>query len=362
MPLIFSQCSTVDDVVTFEKILLDGHATDIDLVEPVEWLLVNTEGTGFYRARYAPDLLAALVAHAQRDLSPIERYGLVDDVWAGVLAADQQAHAFLELAEAFGAETDLSVWQRLIGGLSSLDRIVDGDAREALQGRVRKLVGPALDRIGADPTDGESDRDRALRGVLFEALGVLGADPDARTRARALLGDGGTADPALIAASVNIVAAHGTASDFDDFVARMAGAATPQEEQRYLGALADFSDPDLMRRLLAMSITDQVRTQNAALLLRRALTNRDNGELAWAFVTDEWATLNERLPSNSIVRMLEGVRLLSAPTVAPRVFAFFEDHEVPQGDKSLAQHLERLEVNVALRAREGETLSGELRH
>jgi aminopeptidase N len=198
--------------------------------------------------------------------------------------------------------------------------------------------------------------------VLFEALGVLGADPDARTRARALLADGGTADPALIAASVNIVAAHGTASDFDDFVARMAGAATPQEEQRYLGALADFSDPDLMRRLLAMSITDEVRTQNAALLLRRALTNRDNGELAWAFVTDEWATLNERLPSNSIVRMLEGVRLLSAPTVAPQVFAFFEDHEVPQGDKSLAQHLERLEVNVALRAREGETLDGELRH
>jgi aminopeptidase N len=141
----------------------------------------------------------------------------------------------------------------------------------------------------------------------------------------------------------------------------MTAAATPQEEQRYLGALADFSDPDLMRRLLAMSITDEVRTQNAALLLRRALTNRENGELAWAFVADEWATINDRLPSNSIVRMLEGIRSLSAPTVAPRVFAFFEDHEVPQGDKSLAQHLERLEVNVALRAREGETLAGELR-
>jgi hypothetical protein len=58
--------------------------------------------------------------------------------------------------------------------------------------------------------------------------------------------------------------------------------------------------------------------------------------------------------------MLEGVRSLSRPDVAPSVFVFFEDHEVPQGDKILAQHLERLEVNVALRAREAENLAEEL--
>ena len=34
--------------------------------------------------------------------------------------------------------------------------------------------------------------------------------------------------------------------------------------------------------------------------------------------------------------------------------------EVPQGDKQLAQHLERLEVNVALRVRDGEALSHHL--
>jgi puromycin-sensitive aminopeptidase len=361
VPLIFSQKSTVGEVVTFEKVLLDRSTMDIDLVEPVEWLLVNTEGTGFYRARYAPGLLAALVAHAQQDLSPIERYGMVDDVWAGVLAGTQSAHDFLQLAEAFAAETDLSVWQRIVGGLTSLDRIVDGDAREALRRRVRDLVGPALARLGDEPRPGDSDRERALRGVLFEALGVLGHDPDVHARARVLLDAGALGpDPALVAASVNIVAAWGTEADFDDFLARMRAATTPQEEQRFLAALADFPDPELMRRLLAMSVTDEVRTQNAPLLLRRALTNRDHGGLAWFFVTDEWDTINQRFPSNSIARLLEGIRSLSAPSVAPAVFVFFEDHEVPQGDKILAQHLERLEVNVALRARESEALATEL--
>jgi puromycin-sensitive aminopeptidase len=361
VPLIFSQRSTLGGVVTFEKVLLDRRATDIDLVEPVEWLLVNTEGTGFYRVRYAPGLLAALVTHAQSDLSPIERYGLVDDVWAGVLAGDRSAHDFLVLAEAFAAETDLSVWQRIIGGLGALDRIVDGEAREALRERARGLLRPALDRLGDEPKADDSDRERALRGVLFEALGGLGHDPDVHARARVLL-DAAllSPDPALVAASVNVVAAWGTEADFDDFVARMKAATTPQEEQRYLGALADFPDPELMRRLLAMSITDDVRTQNAPLLLRRALTNRDNGPLAWFFVSDEWDAINARFPSNSIARLLEGIRSLSAPSVAPEVFVFFEDHEVPQGDKILAQHLERLEVNVALRARDGEALTGEL--
>jgi puromycin-sensitive aminopeptidase len=109
-----------------------------------------------------------------------------------------------------------------------------------------------------------------------------------------------------------------------------------------------------------MSLTDEVRTQNAPYLLRRCLTNRDIGPRAWAFVVDHWEAINERFPSNSIVRLLEGIRSLSQPEVADTVFRFFETHEVPQGDKTLAQHLERLEVNVAFRRREAPALTEHL--
>jgi puromycin-sensitive aminopeptidase len=363
VPLIFSQRSATDGVITFEKVLLEGPSIDIDLIEPVEWVLVNTEGTGFYRARYARDLRAALIAHAHTDLSPIERYGLIDDIWASVLAGDLEAHDFLEAAEAFAAETDLSVWQRIIGGLNALDRIVDGDARESLRARVHTLLSGPSGRLGPEPVDGESDRDRALRGVLFEALGVLGNDSQTQSRARVLLDIGSLdPDPALTAAAVNIVAATGTAAEFDGFIARMKAATNPQEELRFLGALADFPDPELMTRLVRMSITDEIRTQNAPLLLRRALTNRDSGEVAWFFVSAEWDTINDRFPSNSIARLLEGIRSLSRPGAASEILVFFETHEVPQGDKILAQHLERLEVNVALRVRESERLGHTLLH
>jgi len=363
VPLIFSQRSATDGVITFEKVLLDQPSIDIDLIEPATWIYVNTEGTGFYRARYAPDLRAALVTHAQTDLSPIERYGLVDDIWASVLAGDLEAHDFLDVADAFREETDLSVWQRIIAGLSALDRIVEGDGRAALHTRVRGILTPAYEELGAESRPEDSDRDRALRGVLFEALGVLGGNIDVQARARVLLEIGGLdPDPALVAAAVNIVAAIGTNADFEEFVRRMKSAATPQEELRYLGALADFPDPELIARLVRMTLTDDVRSQNAPLLLRRALSNRDAGEIAWFFVSSEWDALTTRLPSNSIARFLEGIRGLSKPSIAAQVLAYFETHEVPQGDKILAQHLERLEVNVALRQRESQRLTHSLLH
>ena len=363
VPLIFSQRSATDGVITFEKVLLDQPSIDIDLIEPATWIYVNTEGTGFYRARYAPDLRAALVAHAQTDLSAIERYGLVDDIWASVLAGDLEAHDFLEVAEAFREEADLSVWQRIIAGLTALDRVVDGDGRAALHTRVRGLINPAYEKLGPEPRPEDSDRDRALRGVLFEALGVLGGNIDVQSRAHVILDIGALEpDPALVAASVNIVAATGTSADFDEFIRRMKNAPTPQEELRYLGALADFPDPDLIARLVRMTLTDEVRSQNAPLLLRRALSNRDAGEIAWFFVSSEWEAITTRLPSNSIARFLEGIRGLSRSGTAAEVMAFFETHEVPQGDKILAQHLERLEVNVALRQRESERLARRLLH
>ncbi|CAB4371700.1 MAG: M1 family peptidase [Actinobacteria bacterium] len=363
VPLIFSQRSAIDGVITFEKVLLDQRSIDVDLVEPATWILVNTEGTGFYRAKYAPDLRSALVSHAQIELSAIERYGLVDDIWASVLAGDLEAHDFLEMAEAFRDESDLSVWQRLIAGLNALDRIVEGDARSALHTRIRGIISPAYERLGSEPNPQDSDRDRALRGVLFEALGTIGGNLDVQSRARVLLTIGTLdPDPALVAASVNIVAATGSAQEFDDFIRRMKAASTPQEELRYLGALADFPDPALIARLVRMSLTDDVRSQNAPLLLRRALSNRDAGETAWSFVSAEWDAITTRLPSNSIARFLEGIRGLSKPSVASKVLSFFETHEVPQGDKILAQHLERLEVNLALRQRESQRFTHTLSH
>jgi puromycin-sensitive aminopeptidase len=354
--VIFSQ--ERDGAVEFERLLLEGDNVDVSLWEPIDWILANTEGTGFYRVQYAPDLLSALTSHLGQ-LSAIERYTLIDDQWALLLASLSAVEEFIGLAERYADDTDLSVWQRLVGTFASLDRIADEAGRGELRGFVRGMVEPALLRLGRHRRDGDDDRTRQLRGVLFETLGVLAHDEVTIDQARVTLGqDLDALDPALLASAINTVAANGTMDDYERFVEGFRNASTPQEELRYLSALADFPDAALMQRTLDMTLTDEVRTQNAPYLLRRALTNRDLGAMAWTFVKDNWAEINDRFPSNSIVRMLEGIRSLSQPQIADDVFAFFSEQQVPQGDRVLAQHLERLQVNVALRQREGPQLGG----
>ena len=77
--------------------------------------------------------------------------------------------------------------------------------------------------------------------------------------------------------------------------------------------------------------------------------------------TRNWDAINARFPSNSIVRMIEGITGLADEAVAADVQAFFAEHSVPQGTKQLAQHLERQRATVALKRREGEALAAGLK-
>lgn len=351
---------TAVSALRVDKGLLDG--APLDLVLPgAEWVQANAQGSGFYRVHYDATLRAELTARAQEVLAPVERYGLVDDAWASVLAGRSTAVEFCDLARAFADETDLAVWQRLVGALDSLDRLLEGDARSGFQAFVRDLVRPALERLGASGVAGEPDRRRELRAALFGALGVLGADADIGARARALhrsyVDHPTTVDPSLAAAAVGVLAATGGAGDRAAFIERYEQAGTPQEEQRYLRCLPDFNDPHLFADTLTMALSDRVRSQDAPFVIRRALMNRDRGPQAWAFVADHWDDIGARLPSNSIARLLEGVRWLSTPEVSAEVIGFLEAHPVPQGAKTIAQHVERLRVAVALRAREADRLA-----
>ena len=114
---------------------------------------------------------------------------------------------------------------------------------------------------------------------------------------------------------------------------------------RELYNLARFHDAALTDRLCELAITE-IRTQNAPYLLRTALSNRTEGPRVWSFLAKHWDAVNERFPSNSIVRMLEGITTLDLPDDAAAAQAFFAEHPVPQGAKTLEQLLERQRVQA----------------
>jgi puromycin-sensitive aminopeptidase len=82
--------------------------------------------------------------------------------------------------------------------------------------------------------------------------------------------------------------------------------------------------------------------------------------MAWAQVRQQWDTANSKFPGNTIVRMIDTVKTLTAPATVADVQSFFSEHPIPQATKTLDQILERQRVNAALREREAERLATSL--
>jgi puromycin-sensitive aminopeptidase len=341
-------------------VLLEGSDLRVALPSDASTVVVNAGGHGFMRVAYDSSLRPRLVGSELASLTVIDRYNLVDDAWNEVVAGRLAASDFLAFVEGFGAVRDLAVWQAIAVGLRGVGRLVEGDAYLAFQQRVATLVRPVLADLGWEHSAGESDLVAKLRGLLVGMLAVLGGDEDAQARCRAIV-DGTPADPELTAAATNAVAAHGTDADYDRFLEAFRSAGTPQEQLRFLYALAEFPQESQIERTIEFAFSGEVKSQNAPFLLHRCIANRWHGELAWQAVRRRWSEANDMFPNNTIVRMVDPVKLLTRPEVAADVQSFFAEHPIPQGAKTLDQILERQRVNVAMHAREGARLAETLR-
>ncbi|HEY7069232.1 MAG TPA: M1 family metallopeptidase, partial [Acidimicrobiales bacterium] len=169
------------------RVLLDGASTTVALdAGAPAWVNANAGAHGFFRVRYTGALLDGLLDNLSA-LSPLERYTVVDDAYAAVLSGSIAAADFVGLVERYGDERDLSVWERIVGGLSEIDRLAAGDAATALHARVAALIGPVRVELGAEARPGDDDRTRTLRGLLLQAAALLAGDEAAVRRAGDLL-------------------------------------------------------------------------------------------------------------------------------------------------------------------------------
>jgi puromycin-sensitive aminopeptidase len=347
-----------------QRVLLSEQQLRLPLPVGTDAVLVNEGGHGFYRVSYERGLLERLLDRLADGMAAIERFNLVNDAWALVLAGLMPLTEYLDLTMWFKAERDRNVWSVLLGSFHMLQRILSEEDREGLQGLVRDRLGPAIADLGWQPRAGEFELTGQLRGELLRALGTLGDDPATQAEARrifAAMEEGQAVDPSVLSAAVAILAHTGDVARYEDYLGRFRTARTPQEEQRYLLALAGFRQEELVQRTLASTLNGEVRTQDAPLLLRAMLYGVHSRGPAWRFLQTNWERMNATFPVVGVRRMCEGVQGLATPEWEEEVRSFFRERGVDLGGKTLEQYLEQLHIAVRLRQREGGELGGYLR-
>ncbi len=343
------------------RVLMTGATLQMKVPEKLESVLVNEGGHGFYRVRYEPALLKGLLRLLPDGLAPIERFNLINDAWASTVAGLVPPDEYLDMTGSFMGDRDKNVWAVLLDSFHLLHRILEPDRRPAFEALVRGRMAPAVADLGWAPRPGEDDLVKQLRGDLLRALGTVGNDPDTQARAAARFADyeknPAAVDPNVLPAIVAVLAHAGDATRYADFTRRYRTAATPQEERRYLYALASFRSTDLLTRTLEQTLSGEFRTQDAPFMVRMVLMNVAGRELAWKFVKKNWDTMDRLYPKQGLRRMCEGIVGLTTPALERDVRTFFRERKIDLGGKTLAQYLEQLRIAVVFRERAGRAMN-----
>jgi puromycin-sensitive aminopeptidase len=351
---------TSGDETTSSRLLLTEKEMTISLPQDWESVLLNEGGHGFYRMRYAQNLMDRLLKRGLERLAVTERFNLINDAWATTIAGLMPLTDYLDLTARFTTEQDKNVSAVILDSFSFLNRIVTGEDRPMLEAFIRSRLSSAVTSLGWVPHSGESEGTKQLRGELIGAQGKLGNDPVIQQRAAELYGtyrlNATAVDPNVVPSIIAILAHTGDAARYEEFHDRFRTAVTPQEERRYLFSLAAFQPKALVERTLASAISGEIRTQDAPFLVCAVLGNVYGRDLAWDFVKANWEKMDQLFPKQGMRRIASGISNLATPDLERDVRNFFESRKIDLGGKTLDQNLEQLRIIVAVRERDSSAL------
>jgi puromycin-sensitive aminopeptidase len=336
------------------KYLLTEDEAVVPVVGDVDWVVANAGGHGFYRTRYADDIFEALLTHVE-DLGDIERYTLVSDTLGFVRNGQLPVSSFLDLASRFGHEEEQAIWSIITGGLGLVEHhALDEEARPGFEGFVSELVSPAMERLGWEPREGDTDLMRKLRGDLIATLGNLARDGAVIQRCRELVDDilsGAILDPEVSTAALAVYARNGDAAEHARLWQAYKASATPLDQVRYLRSVATVETETEALDTLDKIVDGDIRTQDGFWVFARLLMGEAGPEV-WANARSRWDDVLAVMPGMTRPRVVEGLPALSQPEVAADVKGFFAEHPLPEASRALEQKLELLDANVKLRERE----------
>jgi len=315
----------------------------------------NAGGKGYYRSAYPADVYAALVAHAETDLSPTERISLIGDEWAQVRANKATVGDYLNLVTALKADSSAEVIGSAFDGISAIYQRVAStpQQRAALASWMHTTFGPEYAKL-PPPSDSDSPNTRELRAHYFGSLGYYAKDPAVLAQAREItekyLADPGSVDATLGQTALTIAARNGDSALFDQLQHVAETSTNPEFQEGALRLLAEFEDPALVERSLDYAAGPKVRNQDALIQFAIAMQIDATRPAAWSYIKSHWDAIKTLLTPE-----LGGILVGSTGsfcTVDGRedVKAFFASHKVPDAERGMKHAVEAIDGCIELRA------------
>ena len=345
---------SVEDRSQTTNVLLGPDPTEINWSSN-QIVVGNAFGDGYYRVKYAPELLNGIL-NSFNKLVELERFNIISDAWAMVVANQSSFEEFIQIANAYsnGLYKEPAGWAIIGQGIEAKAKALGPNYNSEAIRLASQIYQNMYELLGDEPVEGEQDIIGVLRSNVIGILGTLIRDPHAITMARqafrAEISRESPLEPSLASALLHTVACNGDESDYAFILDRFKHPISPVDEQRFLDALSSFEQPPLIDRTLAMTL-DTFRSQDGPFVINKMLRKPACAAKTFDFVVANYDALREKFPKSSITRMLDGMSGLFGPEMTARaaeVRGFLASVDVPEAGKTLAQIKERYEANLLL--------------
>jgi len=224
--------------------------------------------------------------------------------------------------------------------------------RDALAAYAADFFAPQLKKLGWNKKKGESQEDSMTRPTVLNALALLAPksldEREVAVRLKKYLAEPSSIDAALSPVVLTAAARRNDPKLFAAFRARLAAPKTPEQKSLMLRALAEFTAHALHDRYLAMTLSNEIRAQDAWVPYVWMLSNPASRARTWAFVKANWKALSAKVGPRGGTRVVGAAGGLVSAEWRREVESFFRapKNEIEMARKTLAQTLESLDLGL----------------
>ncbi|MGB5748149.1 MAG: M1 family metallopeptidase [Desulfobacterales bacterium] len=336
------------------SVLVDEAAKAVDIDDDVVAYKVNDRQTGFYRVQYDDaDNLVELGRQVQaKTISPEDRWGLQNDVYALVKSGDASLVEYLEFLSAYRQEDAYLPLVSIADNLFGSYLVMDKGRRGQISSRAAPWFETILQDIGYEPVQSEKHTTSILRDKFIWIAALFGSKSIlefAQGRFKALM-EGTDIHPDIMKSVLQVGAYTGNTLVYDWFVQRMDQSRIEHERMNILTALGCFKDKALIRKA-QQYVLDTVPARNKFIPVVAMSANPYAVPLLWDWYFSHLEEIEQFHPM-LYERVVAAIIPVAGIARADEVKNFFADY-MQKKEKArdvIKLSLEKLEINLRLRA------------
>ncbi|XP_050092219.1 puromycin-sensitive aminopeptidase [Anopheles aquasalis] len=335
--------------------VLESDTADITVegVGPDDWVKINPGTVGYYRTQYPADMLEQFIpAIKDGSLPPLDRLGLIDDLFALVQAGKSSTVDALKVIDAYRNEGNYTVWSSITNCLAKLQLLL---AHTPIEDQFNaygvRLYQPVAESLGWDVKPGESHLDTLLRSLVLSRLVSFRCPKtvaEAKRRFQEHAENKSVLPADLRSTCYKAVLQNGDLDTYNEMLRLYRATDLHEEKDRISRALGSIGNVDILRKVIEFAMSDEVRAQDSVFVIVSVAMNPRGRDMTWDYFRERWQVLLNQYEGGFLLARL--IKYLtenfSTEERALEVEQFFREHEFPGTERTVSQSIETIRLNA----------------